>query len=95
MLAISVVVGLVLLAFPLPFGVGEVGQPALQSLLLVLIGASFLAVGSMLAAVIPKPRVASGVGARATHSPARLTTRTDSNILSTSLSCDTVRLRDV
>lgn len=63
MLVIILVVGLVLLTFPLLFGVGDVGRLALQSLLLVLVAASFLAVGSMLAAVIPNPRVASGVGA--------------------------------
>lgn len=62
-LTISVVVGLVLLTFPLLFGVGVVGRLGFQSLLLVLVAASFLAVGSMLAAVIPNPRVASGVGA--------------------------------
>lgn len=62
-LAISVVVGLVLLTFPLLFGVGVVGRLALQALLLVLVAASFLAVGAMLAGIIPNPRVASGVGA--------------------------------
>jgi len=62
-LVISLVVGLVLLTFPLLFGVGVAGRLALQSLLLILVAASFLAVGSMLAAVIPNPRVASGVGA--------------------------------
>lgn len=62
-LTISLVVGLVLLTFPLLFGVGVVGRLALQSLLLVLVATSFLAVGSMLAAVIANPRVAAGVGA--------------------------------
>ncbi len=62
-LAISLVVGIVLLAFPLLFGVGAMGRLALQSLLLVLVAASFLAVGAMLAGVIPNPRVASGTGA--------------------------------
>ena len=62
-LAISVVVGFVLLAFPLLFGIGVVGPLALQALLLVLVAASFLAVGAMLSGVIPNPRVASGVGA--------------------------------
>jgi len=64
-LAISVVVGLVLLTFPLMFGVGAVGRFALELLLLVLVAAAFLAFGSMLAGVIPNPRVASGVGAAA------------------------------
>lgn len=62
-LAISLVVGLLLLTFPLLFGVGLVGRLALQSLLLVLVAASFLGVGAMLAGVISNPRVANGVGA--------------------------------
>jgi len=62
-LAISLFVGLLLLTFPLLFGVGVVGRLALQSLLLVLVAASFLGVGAMLAGVIPNPRVANGVGA--------------------------------
>ena len=64
-LVISVAVGLVLLALPLVFGVGAVARLALELLLLVLVAASFLALGSMLAGVIPNPRVASGVGAAA------------------------------
>lgn len=62
-LVISVVVGLVLLALPLVFGVGVVGRLGMQLVLLVLVATSFLGVGSMLAGVIPNPRVASGVGA--------------------------------
>lgn len=62
-LVISVVVGVVLLALPLVFGVGVVGRLGMQLVLLVLVATSFLGVGSMLAGVIPNPRVASGVGA--------------------------------
>lgn len=64
-LAICLVVGFVLLTFPLLFGVGILGRLGLQSLLLALVAASFLAVGAMLAGVIPNPRVAGGVGAAA------------------------------
>lgn len=62
-LAISLVVGVFLITFPLAFGVGDLAHLALEALLLVPVAASFLAVGAMLAAVIPNPRVASGVGA--------------------------------
>lgn len=62
-LVVSLAVGVVLLALPLLFGVGVLGRLGGQLLLLVLVAAAFLGVGSMLAGVIPNPRVASGVGA--------------------------------
>lgn len=62
-LAVALVVGVLLLAFPLVAGVGSPGRVALAVLALVPVTFSFLGVGALLSAVIPSPRVASGVGA--------------------------------
>ncbi|SDB79769.1 ABC-2 type transport system permease protein [Raineyella antarctica] len=61
-LVIILVVGLFLSTLPLFFGLGSVGRQTLVVLLLIPCAAAFLAVGALLAAVIPNPRVASGVG---------------------------------
>ncbi|MFZ2178150.1 MAG: ABC transporter permease [Rhodococcus sp. (in: high G+C Gram-positive bacteria)] len=61
-LAVTLLVGLFLSTLPLLFGVGSIGRQALVVLLLIPCAAAFLGVGALLAAVIPNPRVASGVG---------------------------------
>lgn len=60
-----VVVGvcLFLLVFPLFFGEGKLSALPSQIIVMLITGLSLLAVGTMLAAVIPSTKVASGVGA--------------------------------
>lgn len=63
MLAVSLVVGLVMLGLPLVVGVGHLPRLAIMALVLVPTAITFLAMGSFVAAVIPSSRVAGGVGA--------------------------------
>ena len=62
-LAVTLGVGLVILFLPLVVGVGDLGPLTLAALLLVPCAITCLAIGALLASVIPNPRVASGVGA--------------------------------
>ncbi|HLS34102.1 MAG TPA: ABC transporter permease [Brevibacterium sp.] len=62
-LAITLAVGLLILSLPLIVGVGDPVRLTVAALVLVPCAITFLALGAFLAAVIPNPRVASGVGA--------------------------------
>lgn len=62
-LGCTLAVGLVMTFLPLVVGVGDAGRLALTAAALLPVALCFLAVGALLAAVIPDPRVASGVGA--------------------------------
>ena len=63
MLVMTMLVGAFLALFPLIFGLGQIGRALLMIVLLLPCAAAFLGLGALLAAVIPSPRVASGVGA--------------------------------
>lgn len=63
MLLVTMAIGVLMVVVPLVVGVGEVGRaPALLGVLLPTT-AAFLAVGALIAAVIPSSRVAGGAGA--------------------------------
>jgi len=62
MAAVSTVVTLIMVLVPAALGVGLPGNTAVFALMTVLSMLAFLALGAMLAAVIPSSRVASGIG---------------------------------